>query len=109
MLILTICVVGEDNYFELTDPGQVMSIESILHGGGAIIIFIHVSSLFSICFIQVSQLLSYKDHALFAPIFLLESHFISTYIYIFIYSFIHGVYLYTLLHSILLQRVGRVL
>merc|ERR1712238_536288 len=53
------------------------------HGGGAIIIFIHVSSLFSICFIQVSQLLTYKDHALFTPVSCLNHVlFIPTYIYI---------------------------
>ena len=84
MFILSICVVDDNNYFELTDPSQVITIKSILHGGGAIIIFIHVSLLFSICFIQVSQLLNSKDHALFGPVLCLNHVlFLPTYIYLF--------------------------
>ena len=69
---------------KLTDPSQVISIGLILHGGGAIIIFINVSTLFSICFIQVSQLLHDKDHVLLTPVLCLNHVlFLRTYIYLF--------------------------
>ena len=49
-----------------------------------LLFIIHVSSLFSICFIQVSQLLNYKDHDLFTPVFCLDHVlFLPTYLYIF--------------------------
>ena len=84
MFILSIYVVGGDDSYELTGPTQAISIESNLHGGAVIIIFINVSTLFSIYFIQVSQLLNYKDHALFTPVFCLNHVlFLPTYIYIF--------------------------